>query len=166
MRRGARRRGRWRGGPRQPSAADLGDPPGGRGTSIVAPPRPPGVRAGVDHELRVRRRRDRRRPLSGAGRRDRPLQGGRRLIPRPAPGLHSATMNVMPRRPRRALVLAALVSALAALSACSGTNAVSQSVAGSNGYQAGDNGLSWLAPRDRPNVGAVSGELLDGTHFD
>jgi thiol-disulfide isomerase/thioredoxin len=75
-------------------------------------------------------------------------------------------MKVMPRRPRRALAAAALVSALAVLSACSGTNAVSQSVAGSNGYQAGDNGLTWLAPADRPNVGPVSGELLGGTHFD
>jgi thiol-disulfide isomerase/thioredoxin len=75
-------------------------------------------------------------------------------------------MKVMPRRPRPALAAAALLSALAALSACSGTNAVSQSVAGSNGYQAGDDGLTWLAPGDRPNVGAVSGELLDGTRFD
>jgi thiol-disulfide isomerase/thioredoxin len=75
-------------------------------------------------------------------------------------------MKTMPSRPRRALAAAALVAALAALSACSGTNAVSQSVAGSNGYQAGDNGLTWLAPGDRPHVEQVSGELLDGTHFD
>src|SRR3954451_21053385 len=75
-------------------------------------------------------------------------------------------MNPMLRRPRLALMAAALVAALAAASGCTGTNAVSQSVAGSNGYQAGDDALTWLAPGDRPKVGQVSGQLLDGTDFD
>jgi thiol-disulfide isomerase/thioredoxin len=75
-------------------------------------------------------------------------------------------MNPMSRRPRRALVAALLAAALAAVSGCTGTNAVSQSVAGSNGYQAGNDALTWLAPADRPKVGEVSGQLLDGTHFD
>jgi thiol-disulfide isomerase/thioredoxin len=75
-------------------------------------------------------------------------------------------MKAMPRRPRHALVAAALVAAIATVSTCSGTNAVTQSVAGSNGYQAGDNALTWVAPADRSKVGQVSGELLDGTPFD
>src|SRR3954447_5995613 len=75
-------------------------------------------------------------------------------------------MNPMSRRPRRALVAALLTAALAASSGCTGTDAVSQSVAGSNGYQTGDDALTWLAPGDRPRVGQVAGELLDGTHFD
>src|SRR3954471_20966893 len=75
-------------------------------------------------------------------------------------------MNPMLRRPRLALMAGALIAALAALSGCTGTDAVSQSVAGSNGYQAGDDALTWLAPGDRPRVGQVSGELLTGTHFD
>jgi len=72
----------------------------------------------------------------------------------------------MPRHPRLALVAAVLAAALAAVSGCSGTDAVSQSVAGSNGYQAGDDALTWLSPADRPKVGQVSGELLDGRPFD
>ena len=75
-------------------------------------------------------------------------------------------MIAMPFRHRRVLHAAALAAALAAVSACTGTNAVSQSVAGSNGYQAGDKRLTWLAPGDRPNVGQVAGELLDGSSFD
>src|SRR3954454_14383207 len=75
-------------------------------------------------------------------------------------------MNPMSRRPRRALVAALLTAALAASSGCTGTDAVSQSVAGSSGYQAGDDALTWLAPGDRARVGQVSGELLTGTHFD
>jgi peroxiredoxin len=75
-------------------------------------------------------------------------------------------MTSMPRCPRRALVAAALAAALAAVSGCTGTNAVSQSVAGSNGYQTGDDAMTWLAPADRAEVGQVTGELLDGAHFD
>ena len=72
----------------------------------------------------------------------------------------------MPPSPRPALVAAVLAAALAAVSGCSGNDAVSQSVAGSTGYQAGDDALTWLAPGDRPMVGQVSGELLDGRPFD
>ncbi|HET7309927.1 MAG TPA: TlpA disulfide reductase family protein [Mycobacteriales bacterium] len=72
----------------------------------------------------------------------------------------------MPFRQRYASRAAALAVALAAVSACTGTNAVTQSVAGSSGYQAGDQALTWVAPGDRSRVGDVSGELLDGTHFD
>src|SRR3954454_6930830 len=75
-------------------------------------------------------------------------------------------MNPMLRRPRLALMAAALIAALAAASGCTGTNAVSQSVAGSNGYQTGDDALTWLAPGDRPRGGQGAGERLDGTHFD
>src|SRR3954454_15262624 len=75
-------------------------------------------------------------------------------------------MNPMLRRPRLALMAAALIAALAAASGCTGTNAVSQSIAGSNGYQAGDDALTWLPPGDRPEVGHVTGELLDGSRFD
>src|SRR5947208_15705229 len=75
-------------------------------------------------------------------------------------------MEPMPRLPRHALAAAVLAAALAAAAACTGTNAVTQTVAGSNGYQSGDDALTWLAPGDRPRVGAVSGALLDGTHFD
>jgi thiol-disulfide isomerase/thioredoxin len=75
-------------------------------------------------------------------------------------------MASMPRRPRRALVAALLAAALAAASGCTGTDAVSQSVAGSSGYQAGDDSLTWLDPEHRPTVGQVSGTLLDGTPFD
>jgi len=72
----------------------------------------------------------------------------------------------MPSRFRRAIPAAVLLAALAAASACTGTNAVSQSVAGSNGYQVGDQALTWLAPSDRPRPEDVSGKLLDGRHFD
>jgi thiol-disulfide isomerase/thioredoxin len=71
----------------------------------------------------------------------------------------------MPARSRRALWAAVLVAAFAASSACSGTNAVSQSVAGSNGYQVGDQALTWLPPGDRPKPDAISGTLLDGSRF-
>jgi thiol-disulfide isomerase/thioredoxin len=75
-------------------------------------------------------------------------------------------MVAMPFCLRRALPAAALLSALAATSACTGTNAVTQSVDGGPGYQAGDNALTWVQPGDRSKVTDVSGELLDGTHFD
>ena len=75
-------------------------------------------------------------------------------------------MTAMPFRQRYAFRAAAFAVALAAVSACSGTNAVSQSVAGSSGFQVGDNALTWVAPGDRSRVGDVNGALLDGTHFD
>lgn len=69
----------------------------------------------------------------------------------------------MPRRPVLAALLVAVASAMAA---CSGTDAVSQTVNGSNGYQVGDAALQWVAPGDRRQVDGVTGELLDGTSFD
>jgi thiol-disulfide isomerase/thioredoxin len=53
-----------------------------------------------------------------------------------------------------------------ALTACSGTHAVDQSIGGSNGYQTGDAALHWIAPSDRHQVEGVRGELLDGASFD
>src|SRR3954454_2321108 len=72
-------------------------------------------------------------------------------------------MKVMPRRlPRSALCAAAALAA----AACSGTDAVSQTVNGSNGYVGGDDALHWVAPADRTTVNGVSGSLLDGKPFD
>ena len=51
------------------------------------------------------------------------------------------------------------------LAGCAGTNAVSQSVAGSNGYQSGA-ALRWVSAGDRAAVTGVRGELLDGRPFD
>jgi peroxiredoxin len=62
--------------------------------------------------------------------------------------------------------LAAATMLAAALSGCTGTNAVSQGVAGSNGYISGDMTLHWVAPADRSHVGTVRGKLLDGREFD
>jgi thiol-disulfide isomerase/thioredoxin len=72
----------------------------------------------------------------------------------------------MPQRPRVAFRFAVLLAALAAAAACTGTNAVSQDVAGSNGYISGDGGLSYAAPGHRTAVGRVDGSLLDGASFD
>jgi thiol-disulfide isomerase/thioredoxin len=72
-------------------------------------------------------------------------------------------MVVMTRR----LALASACAAVAlAAAACSGTDAVSQTVSGSNGYQSGDAATEWVAPGDRKSVDDVRGELLDGTSFD
>ena len=71
-------------------------------------------------------------------------------------------MGVMTRRLSAALL--AVVAMTAA--ACSGTDAVSQTVSGSNGYQAGDDALHWVAPADREAVDGVTGTLLDGRSFD
>src|SRR6476620_9211820 len=71
-------------------------------------------------------------------------------------------MDVMTRR----LALASLCAAAAlAATACSGTDAVSQTVNGSNGYVGGDEALHWVAPADRSTVEGVSGTLLDGKSF-
>ncbi len=67
---------------------------------------------------------------------------------------------------RRLPVLGAALAAALALAGCSGTNAVSQSVSGSNGYQAGDDALTWVAAADRADVTGVTGSLLDGSSFD
>jgi peroxiredoxin len=66
-------------------------------------------------------------------------------------------------KPRAAAIA---VAAVLALAGCTGTNAVSQTVNGSNGYQVGDDALQWVAPGDRSTVGAVRGQLLDGSSFD
>jgi len=75
-------------------------------------------------------------------------------------------MIPMPFRQRHALRVAALAVALAAVSACTGTNAVSQGVDGGTGFQGGDNSLTWLPPGDRSRPEAVTGTLLDGSSFD
>jgi thiol-disulfide isomerase/thioredoxin len=74
-------------------------------------------------------------------------------------------MAVMDRRRLLGLV-AALVTAACLSAACGGTDAVSQDVNGSNGYQVGDDHTAWIAPGDRAAVGAVHGTLLDGRTFD
>jgi thiol-disulfide isomerase/thioredoxin len=61
---------------------------------------------------------------------------------------------------------AALAVALTAVSGCSGTNAVTQSVDGGPGFQAGDDSLTWLPPSQRPRPDDVTGKLLDGSSFD
>jgi len=75
-------------------------------------------------------------------------------------------MMAMPQRPRAALHAVVLAAVLTAGAACSGTHAVSQDVAGSNGYITGDGALQYVAPGDRSRVGAVTGSLLDGAPFD
>jgi len=55
---------------------------------------------------------------------------------------------------------------LAAATACTGTNAVNQGVAGSLGFGAGDQATSWVSPSHRSAVTGVTGNLLDGSPFD
>lgn len=55
---------------------------------------------------------------------------------------------------------------LAAVTGCSGTDAVNQSVGGSLGYGVGDDSIRWVAPADRSRVDGVTGELLSGAPFD
>lgn len=69
-------------------------------------------------------------------------------------------------RPSPVRLVLAVAAAATALTACSGTNAVSQDVGGSRGYQVGDAALRWLPPGQRPVVTGVSGALLDGRPFD
>jgi thiol-disulfide isomerase/thioredoxin len=59
-----------------------------------------------------------------------------------------------------------LVAAAALMAGCTGTNVVSQGVAGSQGYQAGDAALRWVSQGHRATVGRVQGQLLDGGAFD
>ena len=75
-------------------------------------------------------------------------------------------MIAMPFRSWHATRAAALAVALAALSACSGTNAVTQSVDGGTGFQAGDDSLTWVPPGERSRPDPVTGNLLDGSQFD
>lgn len=56
--------------------------------------------------------------------------------------------------------------ALAAATACTGTNAVTQGVNGSLGYGQGDQATTWVAAGHRSAVTGVTGELLDGSRFD
>lgn len=70
----------------------------------------------------------------------------------------------MPRRPL--LVAAALVAAAgAALTGCSGHDAVSQGGTG-NGYQVGDAALRWFPVHARHAVDGVAGTTLTGQHLD
>jgi thiol-disulfide isomerase/thioredoxin len=75
-------------------------------------------------------------------------------------------MDAMPSRPRRRCAVAVLLLSVLAAAGCTGANAVSQGVSGSNGYQRGDASLVWISPGDRHAAGAVRGQLLDGTAFD
>jgi thiol-disulfide isomerase/thioredoxin len=73
-------------------------------------------------------------------------------------------MAVMNRRPSHRLL--ASVAAVLAGAACSGTNAVSQSVGGSLGYGVGNQATTWISPGDRHSVTGVTGTLLNGDRFD
>lgn len=59
----------------------------------------------------------------------------------------------------------ACIAAVLAASACSGTNAVSQSVNGSLGYGQGDQATTWITAAKRSAVTNVTGTLLDGSSF-
>jgi thiol-disulfide isomerase/thioredoxin len=66
---------------------------------------------------------------------------------------------------RLALPSFALVAGLA--SACTGSHAVTQDVAGSNGYQSGNEALTFVSIGDRhAAVTGVNGKLVGGGHFD
>jgi thiol-disulfide isomerase/thioredoxin len=65
-------------------------------------------------------------------------------------------------RLRTALAVLPLLAAVA----CTGTNAVDQSVKGSNGYQSGNAALTFVAAGHRQAVHGIAGRLLDGRHFD
>jgi thiol-disulfide isomerase/thioredoxin len=71
-------------------------------------------------------------------------------------------MKVMHRR----LPLLVAVSAILALTGCSGRGAVRQDVAGSNGYLSGDLALQYIPVGHRHAPASVTGELLDGRPFD
>lgn len=73
-------------------------------------------------------------------------------------------MGAMHIRP--ALAGAATLAASLLLAGCTGTNAVSQGVAGSQGWQVGDAALHWVPATDRTTVSGVRGDLLDGRAFD
>jgi len=74
-------------------------------------------------------------------------------------------MELMPL-PRLLRLLVALVSVLGATVACSGSHAVDQGVAGSNGYVSGDALLTFVPIGHRREVHGISGTLIDGGHFD
>jgi len=64
------------------------------------------------------------------------------------------------------LPLLVCAAAAIALTGCSGHGAVTQDVAGSNGYLSGDLALDFVSAGHRHAPSPVTGTLLDGTHFD
>jgi thiol-disulfide isomerase/thioredoxin len=68
--------------------------------------------------------------------------------------------------PRPARTVLALLPLCAAAVACTGNNAVDQGVGGSNGYVSGDAQLTVVPIGHRHAVHGISGELIDGGHFD
>lgn len=69
----------------------------------------------------------------------------------------------LPLRVRSMLVLLPLLGATVA---CTGSHAVDQSVAGSNGYVSGDALLTFVPIGHRHEVHGINGTLIDGGHFD
>jgi len=67
---------------------------------------------------------------------------------------------------RKSGPLLAMVAMTLALTACSGTDAVSQSVNGSLGYGVGDQATTWISAAHRHQVSGVTGTLMDGTTLD
>lgn len=67
---------------------------------------------------------------------------------------------------RRTAYAFPVLVALAAVTACTGTNAVTQGVGGSLGFHVGDQATTWVTASHRAAVTGVSGTLLDGSSFD
>ncbi|MDP9239765.1 MAG: TlpA family protein disulfide reductase [Actinomycetota bacterium] len=65
---------------------------------------------------------------------------------------------------RRVLVAAACL--ILATGCATGSNAVDQGAGSNNRYVAGDGSVRVLSPAERGKPPSMSGELLDGTHFD
>jgi thiol-disulfide isomerase/thioredoxin len=70
------------------------------------------------------------------------------------------------RLPRPVRSMLVLLPMLGAVVACTGTHAVDQGVAGSNGYVSGDALLTFVPIGHRHEVHGISGTLIDGGHFD
>jgi peroxiredoxin len=68
-------------------------------------------------------------------------------------------------RPPRPLAAAAFAVAALVLTGCTGHGAVSQSADNGIGYQFHDPALTFVGASHRQMPGAVSGSLLDGSHF-
>ena len=62
--------------------------------------------------------------------------------------------------------IAALLSALLAVSGCTGHGAVKQDVSDTNGYTSGNLALNFVAASHRHSAPNVTGTLLDGSPFD
>ena len=71
-------------------------------------------------------------------------------------------MASMIRRTARAFPV---LVALAAATACTGTNAVKQDVSGTLGWEQGDQATTWITPAHRSAVDGVTGALLNGSAF-